>query len=108
MFKSKQELLNYVVEQYVEVTDLRINENHWDLLCTTCKIVRGFQLVRRHVSGEISQYGNFSRDFAAPVVHLFRCPVCKSFKQWIIFELEFSQGEKKKTRYFRVTSLPPL
>lgn len=109
MFKNVADLKRYVVESFIEVTDQRVNESHWDFLCTSCKIVRGFQLVKRQVSGNEAQgYGRFSRDFNAPVVYLFRCPVCKAFKQWVVFELEFSKGESGgyRTRYFRVTSLP--
>lgn len=107
VFKNTQDLKEYVVENYVQVTDKRINESHWDLLCTSCKMTRGFQLVKRQLSGnQASGYGNFSRDFDAPVVYLFRCPVCKAFKQWVVFEIIFVKGESRITRYFRVTSLP--
>lgn len=107
MFSSPDELRLYVMQNFPEVTDHRINESHWDLECTTCKVTRGFQLTSREVSGETVGYGNFNRDFKAPVTYIFRCPVCKAFKQWIVYEFEIPRKDGKfKTHYFRVTSVP--
>jgi len=104
MFKDFDELEKYVIDNYQEVTDNRINDAHWDLQCTQCKVVRGFQLVKRVLSGHtVREYAGipeFRPDFGAPVTYLFRCPVCKAFKQWIVYEF------LAKRRYFRVTSVP--
>jgi hypothetical protein len=82
MFTSKNELITYVVETYPQVTDARVDEDHWDLECTVCKITRGFQLIKRWIScKEDPAYGDVNHDFDAPVTYLFRCPVCKAFKQ---------------------------
>jgi hypothetical protein len=70
-------------------------------------MTRGFQLTNRVVSGEIVGYSHFSRDFNTPVTYIFRCPVCKAFKQWIVYEFEIQRKDGKlKTHYFRVTSVP--
>lgn len=107
MFQSDDELNIYVAENYPEVSDSRINEAHWDLECTMCRVTRGFQVVKRTISGSMTQYSGFSQDYSAPVTYLFRCPVCKAFKQWIVYELEFKNSEGKwRTHYFRVTSVP--
>jgi hypothetical protein len=111
MFTSENDLKAYVLENYPPVTDQRINEDHWDLLCTRCKVTRGFQVAKRQVSGNTVQrynYTDFDQDYYAPVVYLFRCPVCKAFKQWIVFELQLQATEDGKyhSYYFRVTSLP--
>jgi hypothetical protein len=45
MFESSDDLKIYVAENYPEVTDSRIDEDHWDLQCTKCKITRGFQVI---------------------------------------------------------------
>jgi hypothetical protein len=96
-----------VIDNYPEVTDARINESHWDLLCTFCKVTRGFQVIKRAISLISTDYEHGSQDFSAPVTFLFRCPVCKAFKQWIVYELDFPTTEnKRKRRYFRVTSVP--
>jgi len=108
MFKTVDDLVNYVIENYPKVTDSRINDNHWDLQCTTCKVTRGFQVVRREVAAYRSQqYGNLVPESAGPRNYVFRCPVCKSFKNWIVFEIETEDDAgKRRTDIYRVTSLP--
>jgi hypothetical protein len=108
MFEDRDELRAYVVENYVEVTRDRINDSHWDLECNKCKVTRGFQVVSRQISGTMSEYGAFSQDFDAPHTYIFRCPVCKSFKQWVVyqFQLKGADGKWQQERYFRVTSVP--
>lgn len=107
MFKTNADLQRYVVETFPEVTDSRLNENHWDLKCTVCKMVRGFQLTDRKVATEASEYGGFSLDFYSPVTYVFRCPVCHAFKQWIVYRINVRNDEGKyKNHYYRVTSVP--
>jgi len=107
MFKSSKDLRAYVSENYPEVTDRRINESHWDLFCPTCAIARGFQVVESRVSGNQARgYGNFSRDFDAPVAYTFRCPVCKTFKQWIMYEMRIVEGGRTRSHFYKVASLP--
>jgi Domain of unknown function (DUF4145) len=114
MFKNDHELIDYVSATYPEVTDQRIDDQHWDLVCTTpvCQAVRGFQIVRREVHGRWSEMysGHFEEDFfTAPKTYYFRCPVCKAFKVWIVYEISYvdaADKNKMNVRYFRVTSLP--
>jgi hypothetical protein len=113
MFRSPTDLVNYIKENYPEVTDHRIDDDHWDLECTQCKVTRGFQVIRRDISGvdNARRYGGaiaFKEDFYAPHTYLFCCPVCKAFKQWIVFRIQLPTDEagKSKGHYFRVTSLP--
>jgi hypothetical protein len=109
MFRHIADLYRYVIENYIEVTDSRIDDEHWDLLCTHCKIVRGFQVIKKDVAGETSftyDVREFNRQYDAPVTFLFRCPVCKSFKLWIVFELSISSASGDRTTYYRVTSVP--
>lgn len=90
------------------ITDRRINEDHWDLLCSSCKKVCGFQVVRREVFGaRTNTYSGYSQDWNAPHLYTFRCPICKAFKQWIIFEIHTpTQTGQHVSHYFRVTSIP--
>jgi Domain of unknown function (DUF4145) len=110
MFRDSKHLDEYVIENYPEVTDNRIDHDHWDLQCTYCKMVRGFQVIKCDISGEPSgrYVGVFDQDFDAPITYLFRCPVCTAFKQWIVYEIELP-GESRKLHkhYYRVTSVPP-
>jgi hypothetical protein len=94
------------------MTDQRIDQTHWDLMCTHCKIVRGFQVLKRAVAMQTSSYahnrGELEQDIDAPLTYYFRCPVCGAFKIWIVFEprLKRKDEEKYQTYYFRVTSIP--
>src|SRR5216684_783838 len=104
MFRNDKDLDKYIVENYPDVTDHRIDKAHWDLQCTHCKIVRGFQVIRRDISGQ-RQYAEFDQDANAPVTYIFRCPVCNAFKEWIVFELDDPKNSDQ-ARYYRVSSLP--
>lgn len=109
MFRNIDDLHKYVRENYLEVTDSRIDDRHWDLFCTECKIVRGFQVIRRDVEGEkyyTDDIREFEPDYEAPVNFLFRCPVCKAYKLWIMFELDVPNASGARTSYYRVTSIP--
>jgi hypothetical protein len=37
---------NMISETQIKITDQRIDDDHWDLLCTTCQTVRDFQVTR--------------------------------------------------------------
>jgi len=112
MFKDSDELKKHIFNNYQEVTDNRIDEDHWDLQCTHCKVVRGFQVIKREISGNtVRTYAGypgkeFRQDSNAPVTYLFRCPVCKAFKQWIVYEFLNVHHRPEKYQYFRVTSVP--
>jgi hypothetical protein len=108
VFTEARQLITYVAETYPEVTDARIDEHHWDLECPICKVTRGFQLTKQSLSVEEDRsYGQFARDFEAPVTYLFRCPVCKTFKQWIVYEFHLQDEALQWHWYrFRVTSVP--
>src|SRR3989344_1255355 len=105
MFKSEEDQEKYIKETYPEVTDRRINNSHWDLNCPECKTVRGFQVVEKSEGRSKTDYsGNYSVDHRAPNAFYFRCPVCASYKQWIVYTLY--DTEENKDRYYRVASLP--
>jgi hypothetical protein len=107
MFATKEDLKRYVSENYPEVTDHRIDQDHWDLLCTKCKITRGFQVTKRLVGAQDTIYSRFDEDLVAPKTYVFRCPVCSAFKQWIVYEVEIANDAGKWVKhYYRVTSVP--
>lgn len=110
MFSSNEAWKKYVQSTYVEVTDSRLNESHWDLLCTSCKVTRGFQVTQRINAGVTTEYGTFQIDHLAPVTYVFRCPVCKNFKQWIIFVINRAEmvggNTTYKDHFYKVTSIP--
>jgi hypothetical protein len=104
MFANSSELRQYVIQNFVEVTDSRINDEHWDFICTStkCGIARGFQVIRRTQAVSQSGYGSYSGDYDAPTVYLFRCPVCKAFKQWIVYDFQ----SQSVMHYYRLASVP--
>jgi hypothetical protein len=108
MFKDVDEFRRYVVENYPEVTDARLDDEHWDLLCTKCKVTRGFQLIKFTAAGTPTSYGRrFEEYFDGAYTYLFRCPVCKMFKQWIIYRVEARDDHGNyKMRFYRVTAVP--
>jgi hypothetical protein len=114
MFTNIDDLRQYVFENFTEVTDSRIDDDHWDLIRSHCKITRGFQVIRRDLSGVWSRRysparhpDNFDQDFNAPFTCLFRCAVCHAFKQWIVYKVvEARPPDNIESRYFRVTSVP--
>jgi hypothetical protein len=109
MFITKDDQIAYIVENYPEVTDSRIDDNHWDLFCSECNIVRGFQVVQTAHTTTDGQYGGVI--FDAPRTVYFKCPVCRTYKFWILFRLpvpEIRADGKTYTvpRWYKVTSIP--
>ncbi|MDX2277272.1 MAG: DUF4145 domain-containing protein [Hyphomonadaceae bacterium] len=116
MFKVSRDLITYVEQNYPEVTDKRIDGTQWDLYCPHCKIVRGFrvttrisQLKRTYNHGQTQD----TPDSNSPISYWFECPVCRGFKQWLLFEFSYKKesadptlNSARITRYFRITSLP--
>jgi hypothetical protein len=88
----------YIEENYPEVTDRRIDDDHWDLECSQCKVTRGFQVIRREVQTFHTQYAT-QEDFSAPITYYFRCPVCKAYKMWILFSIAFSKKRKMAPKF---------
>src|ERR1035438_3700627 len=107
MFKNSDELRSYVIENYPDVTDARFDDAHWDFECTKCKVTRGFQLTKRIHGMDNTTYSIIYQDADAPSTYVFRCPVCRAFKQWILYAIKIPVDAKnKETRYFRVTAVP--
>lgn len=112
MFEKYEEQKTYIKENYPEVTDSRIDDNHWDLHCTNCDVVRGFQVIQRGNTTQEARYSdNYSIDFNAPQTIYFRCPVCHTYKLWILLRIaenEMGQDGKEHyiTRLYKITSIP--
>lgn len=110
MFQSGEDQKQYIIENYTEVTDQRMDDDHWDLECTQCKLTRGFQVTHRAIGVSSASYGSKSTtvDSLAASTIYFKCPVCRSYKQWIVFSFKMKDAvtEEYSTRYFKVASLP--
>jgi len=111
MFQNGEEQKTYIKETYPEVTDKRINKEHWDLHCPRCGTTRGFQVIERSEGRtQASYYNTYTTDSDAPIAIYFRCPVCGTYKQWIMYKISGFEGEGAQaedvTRYYRVASLP--
>jgi hypothetical protein len=103
MFEKIDDQQKYIVDNFPEVTDQRIDNDHWDLLCTTCRAVRGFQLTRSEIQAFEAGYPNYHTDWEGPRTFYFRCPVCRSFKMWLVFVIG---NHTTNQRYYRITSIP--
>lgn len=112
MFADYEEQKAYIKENYPEVTDSRLNDAHWDLHCTNCNVVRGFQVIHRWYTTQQAQYSAaFSIDYNSPRVIYFQCPVCRTYKLWVLFrvadnEVDANGKEQYVERLYRVTSIP--
>jgi hypothetical protein len=107
MFKDINEQKRYIIDNFPEVTDQRIDDDHWDLLCTHCKAVRGFQVTRSEIHAFEVRYREYKKDFDGPRTLYFRCPVCKAYKIWLVFILTFFDKDSNESEhYFRITSIP--
>lgn len=118
MMLDKEQLNNYIVENYVDVTDEFDDENHASGLCSNCKKVVGFQIIERMVAKcniRRTPYADmYDSDYTPPYSIYFQCPICKMFKIWIVFDRHIKKQisvdgelkEKSFRRIFRVTSLP--
>lgn len=111
MFQNRNEQIAYIKETYPEVTDSRVNEEHWDLHCSQCGTTRGFQVIERSENRiPTSYHGTYNVDNEAPVAIYFRCPVCGTYKQWLVYKITLIEGDvgnrERVTRYYRVASLP--
>jgi hypothetical protein len=110
MFQNSAEQKSYVKENYPDITDSQINDDHWDLQCDRCGVVRGFQVIKKGVSTHRTGYQTYAIDMSDPYTVHFRCPVCKTYKMWVIFQIsgnETVEGEEKYvTRYYKLTSVP--
>jgi hypothetical protein len=102
MFKNIDDQTRYIIDNFPEVTDQRIDDDHWDLLCAQCKAVRGFQVTHSEIQAFQVRYREYHADYNGPRTLYFRCPVCRAFKIWLVFKL----GAQNDTHYFRITSIP--
>jgi hypothetical protein len=115
MFKTLNQQYRYIEATYPEVTDRRMDDDHWDLTCTNCKIVRGFQVTQRGFTTSGTKYSRLHIDLRGAQTLVFKCPVCGSFKQWIVYQLSYERRKKNElgaevvdqySKYFRVASVP--
>lgn len=114
MFTEK-ELTTYIVENYLDVTPDFDDENHHTAFCGKCHKLVGFQIVERQVAQRATPYStDYQSDFVPPYSIYFRCPLCKTFKIWIVFQRSLKEermvdGEAKVygvNHIFRITSIP--
>ncbi len=110
MFKNVKEISPYLVSSYEDITDARLDDNHFDVQCETCNIVRGFQVVRKYYSVVEGPYDSNGDPIPLPNIIVLRCPVCFSFKIWIVYthhvERKTKGGVARIDKYYRITSIP--
>jgi|GEM_PF-1672043 len=109
MLANKEEQIAYIKENYPEVTDSRINDAYWDIFCEKCKIVRGFDVIRKDYARETTLSG-YITDWDAPRIIYFCCPVCDMYKMWLVFSfsevVEIDGKRKQIKKFYKITSIP--
>lgn len=110
MFGTEEEQRQFIYEHFPEVTDSRKDDDHWDLECTKCKVVRGFKVVRYDYNSKTGMYST-DVEFKLPMAVHFECPVCHQYKTWLVFQFVDSvKGANGHTvgklRLFRMMSIP--
>jgi len=117
---NEEKLNEFIIENYIDITDQFDDENHLSGFCNNCNKIVGFQIIDRYTSKSKRHTGLYSHyneldDFDPPYSIYFRCPICKLYKIWVVFsrslkeERPDDQGEIKvhsEEHIFRVTSLP--
>jgi hypothetical protein len=106
MFSTVEQLRAYIIENYPEVTSHKMDDSHWDLQCTHCKITRGFQVICRYLNFDPDPVYGARQVFDAPETYLFRCPVCGAFKLWSVFTVYVREAVGTTKHYYRLSSLP--
>ena len=116
MFDDREAQRKYIIENYPEVTDARLDSDHWRIFCPTCNCVCGFQVVQS--SYIMDDNDGMYRDkvtWEAPQIIYFKCPVCGTYKFWVIFQLDFYKTEDnvlglssttQTKRWYKVTAVP--
>lgn len=110
MFVDQAEQELYILENYLEVTDRRVNAAHWDLDCEVCGVTRGFEVVKARRFSDEDHYDGPS--FLHPKSIVFHCPVCDLFKLWVVFEvridepIEGTTNTRRVVHIYKVTALP--
>lgn len=115
---NDNQLDQYIFDNFIDITNEFDDSDHHTGFCSNCKKVVGFQIINRYVAKcneRPSMYSStYESDFKPPYSIYFRCPICKMFKIWIVFERRLREeiikdGEKKiygVDHIYRVTSLP--
>jgi len=103
MFENLKQEKDYIRENFPDITSSHVGDDHWDLLCGKCGVVRGFDVYRRGFTTEGTQYrGYTSTDFQAVRTELIVCPVCMNYKVLLYYKIP--TGDKDK--YYKVTEIP--
>ena len=122
MFKDKEAQRKYIIENYPEVTDGRMDSDHWNIFCSNCNCVCGFQVVgSSYIMDNDDGIYDYIVTWEVPQTICFRCPVCGTYKLWILFRLDYEVTEDRRdglsirgqatikriiSRWYKVTSVP--
>ena len=113
MFEDTNAEIAYIMANYPEVTGSRMDEDHWGIFCSKCDTTCGFQVVKTTYTDETSDtYYRFDTiNWLAPRTVYFKCPICGTYKFWILFCIPFTRNEKdgqksEIERWYKITSIP--
>lgn len=102
MFESAAQEKKYIRENFIDISSSHIDDNHWDLFCIKCNIVRGFQVTRRGYTTTGTSYHN-DHDLEGAKSIFLKCPVCGTYKILIVFQLHKGEG---KYNWYQALEMP--
>lgn len=99
---DEQHYYQFVKEHYTNISSLIVNNSHIREYCPLCKANMGFNIETIPLQRE---YMHFLYKMPQPL--LLKCPMCQSFKIWVIQNLyvQDSEGNGHIERY-RIMSIP--
>jgi len=106
MFVNQDDQINFVKNNFPEITGGFVSEKFYDDFCQICQITCRFDVVNRALSYERMGYaGVVDLDYFAARTKYLKCPVCSSYKVLIYFEVEDDDGNE---HYYCISNIPTL
>ncbi|MCD6460514.1 hypothetical protein J7L67_07610 [bacterium] len=102
MFQKDSTYINYIIENFTNITPLFIDNNYVKEYCELCKVTMGFEIDTVPIPAEKKHLV-----LKTPQPLLLTCPVCHSFKIWIVQNI-FLRGNDNigSIQRYRIMSIP--
>ncbi len=115
MLENDADLTKYLTENFMEITNLKVDDEHFNDYCPSpkCKREVGLQVIECSYAQRRTGYHSYLDDeWGLPYTMHLRCPRCGFYKLWILFKREFTkkkndgQPDGYTTKLYRVASIP--
>ena len=102
MFEKDAVYINYILENYTNVTPLFIDHHHVKEYCLLCKATMGFEIDTVPIPTEKKHLV-----LKTPQTLLLTCPVCHSFKVWVVQNIFLRNSNNTGSiQKYRIMSIP--